>query len=103
LRLRRVVKISAVAGLLVPVIFTGLFALLEFTHLIFRPALSLPFVISRLLLWPTSIGLLALDGSPNWSFSSLEFVLLLAVLNVPIYVALGTLGWAITKGLRKLA
>ena len=93
--------ISAIIGFAIPVVFTAVFAAFDFMHF-FPPDFLIPFDQWEFYLWPTSIGLLALDGSPNWSAGSLSWTLLLAVLNVPIYIFIGTLIRVVIELLLKL-
>jgi len=102
MRLRRVLTIFGVSGFLVPVIFTLVFAILDFGN-VYNLQIALIFIRLRLFLWPTSSGLMALDGSPNGAWSSLEFMGVLALLNIPVYLIAGLLLWLVARLFQRVA
>jgi hypothetical protein len=78
-------------GFFVPLFFVGLFEILRIAGA--YDGIAVPFVLVRLFLWPTSIGLMALDEVHTWSVSAALFTLMIAITNIPIYLALGGLFW----------
>jgi hypothetical protein len=103
LRLQRAVGVSAIVGFLVPAVFQIIFAIIEIGKIRLDQQTDYLFFILRTYLWPTSFGMLILDGTPNWSVYSLLTVLLLAILNIPIYMTIGVLCWLVAKAARRLA
>jgi hypothetical protein len=93
--------ISAAMGFLVPVIFEVLFAIIDFEN--YRLDVTNLFVDLRTYLWPTSIVMIGFASLPNWSLTFLLIRLGLALLNIPIYVALGALCWLVAKAAQRLS
>ncbi len=83
---RKTVVVSAVVGFSVSAIYTIWFADIEY----FRDYRMLNMMLdSRIILWPTSILFLALDGVENWSIVFWTWTLMCVALNVLTYVLAG--------------
>ena len=96
MRLSRFLTVWAIVGFGIPVLFQIMFALMEFTGSYGLQVATL-FVPLRLLLWPTSIGLMALDGRPNWGLDAFEVMGVLALLNAALYATVGLLFWGMGR------
>ncbi len=94
MNLKKTLIISGTIGFAVPVLFTGYLAIVDLGGF----DLWLDVVDARLILWPTSIMLMALDdGLSNWALPHLEFMAIVALLNVPVYMLGGVIVWIISK------
>ena len=99
--LLRLLMIFGTVGFIVPVIFTLIGAAFYLAGTDWR--IRHLFAPLLLILWPTSIGAMALDGQSAWSVASLEFIFELAMLNSLFYVVIGLVTWALIKLFKRVA